>query len=305
MPLRYIGELAGLTSSLFLAIGPTLFTLAGRLAGSQNVNRLRLLLAALLMLMLHGIIFGSPLPLDAGGERWFWLSLSGLIGFVLGDACLFKAFVMIGTRLTMLVFSLSPIVAVLIARLWLGETLAGMKILAIFITLSGVIWVVSDRNGQTGADTHTRHYLRGLLFASGGAVGQALGMITAKKGLFGDIPALSGLTIRICAGALALWLIALFSKRIGSTIRTFRTRPRSILFTAGGTMAGPAIGVYLSLVALKYTEVGVACTLMALPPVFLLPIGRIVFGERIGLRAVLGTLIALGGVTLLFFSDTL
>jgi drug/metabolite transporter (DMT)-like permease len=45
--------------------------------------------------------------------------------------------------------------------------------------------------------------------------------------------------------------------------------------------------------------VGVASTLMSLPPVFLLPISHFVFGERIGLRAVAGTLVAIIGVAML------
>ncbi len=58
--------------------------------------------------------------------------------------------------------------------------------------------------------------------------------------------------------------------------------------------------MWLSLIAVQKTEVGVASTLMALPPVFLLPIGRFFFKESIGYQAVLGTIVAVAGVAMLF-----
>jgi drug/metabolite transporter (DMT)-like permease len=310
--IAHAGELAALATALFFALGPTLFTLAGRRVGSVAVNRLRLLLAAFFLLILHSVVAGTPLPQGAGAERWFWLGLSGLIGLVAGDACLFQAFVLIGTRLTMLVFSLSPLIAALVAWLFLGERLAPLQWLGVVVTLLGVAWVVSDRRGNgreagpagqppppAAADGS---YLRGLLFALGGATGQALGMITAKLGLGGEFPALSAHVIRLGIAALGIWLIAIVQGEARATLRRFREDARALHYTAGGAALGPLFGVWLSLVAIRLAPVGIATTLMALPPVFLLPIGRFVFGETIGARAVLGTLLAVAGVLLLFLA---
>jgi len=67
-----------------------------------------------------------------------------------------------------------------------------------------------------------------------------------------------------------------------------------------GALAGPFLGVWLSLVAIQHTSVGIASTLMSLPPIFLLPVGMIIFKERIGWRAVVGTVLAISGVAVLF-----
>jgi drug/metabolite transporter (DMT)-like permease len=56
------------------------------------------------------------------------------------------------------------------------------------------------------------------------------------------------------------------------------------------------------LIAIQFTEIGVASTLMALPPVFMVPIGHYVFGERIGWPSIAGTLVAILGVALLFLA---
>jgi len=69
----------------------------------------------------------------------------------------------------------------------------------------------------------------------------------------------------------------------------------------GGALFGPFIGVWLSLVAVQYAYVGIASTLMALPPIFLIPLSWWIFREKISLVAIVGTIIAVIGVALIFF----
>ncbi|RIK34721.1 MAG: EamA family transporter, partial [Chloroflexi bacterium] len=104
----YLGELAGLATSVCWSFTSVFFTLSGRQVGSAVVNRVRLLMAVVMVSLLHWAMEGSLLPVDAGLERWGWMGLSGLIGFVIGDAMLFQAFVMIGPRLSMLLMALAP-----------------------------------------------------------------------------------------------------------------------------------------------------------------------------------------------------
>ena len=119
----YVGELAAVITSITYAVNSTLFTVAGRKVGSMVVNRMRLA-AACLFLAFGGWIFtGNPWPVDAGWDRWFWLGLSGIVGLVIGDAFLFQAFIWIGPRISMLMMSLAPILAALMAWLFLAERL--------------------------------------------------------------------------------------------------------------------------------------------------------------------------------------
>lgn len=52
----------------------------------------------------------------------------------------------------------------------------------------------------------------------------------------------------------------------------------------------------------KHAEVGVASTLMALPPVIVLPISYFIFKEKVGWQAIAGTLLAIAGVAVLFLA---
>ena len=99
-----------------------------------------------MMAFAHYFVFGSFLPLDAGAEQWFWLGISGIVGFAIGDAMLFEAFVIVGARISMLLMSLVPILSALFAWLALGEILNSFEVFAICVTVAGIAWVVKDKN---------------------------------------------------------------------------------------------------------------------------------------------------------------
>ncbi len=299
----FLGELAALGTSLCFAFGSTFFTLAGRELGSILTNRVRLLLALLLVMVLHTLLYGQPFPVNAGADRWLWLGISGIIGFLLGDAFLFQAFIMIGPRLSMLMMALAPVLGAVIAWIFLHETLALQEIIGITVTLAGILVVIGERRATeagTAATTDRRRYVIGLLCGFGGALGQAGGMILSKIGLAGDFPALSGTLIRLATAVVVIWVITIVRGQVASTYRTLRERPRAFQLLAGGTVLGPVMGVWLSLVAVQNANIGVASTLSSLTPIFLIPISYFMFKERATKQAVVGTVIAIVGMVLLF-----
>jgi uncharacterized membrane protein len=129
------GEIAGIFTAICWAFTSSFFAMSGSIIGSVNVNRLRLAFAAGMLIITHYFYFNSFLPLDASPERWFWLGLSGLVGFVIGDAMLFEAFVIVGARISMLLMSLVPIMSALFAWLFLGEILTLFEIFVICVTV--------------------------------------------------------------------------------------------------------------------------------------------------------------------------
>jgi drug/metabolite transporter (DMT)-like permease len=302
----HLGELAALATSLCFSFGSTLFTLSGREIGSQLVNRTRLLVALLMVMGLHWLTLGAPFPPAVDASQWWWLGLSGFIGLGLGDMCLMQAFVMVGPRLSMLMMALSPAMSAVLAWIVLGEVLTAADVLFIVIITVGIASVVSERptktNGETSANTpaNRQHHIAGLLFAFGGAVGQSVGLIFSKIGLENDFPALSGSVIRLAVAMVLFWALTILRGKLVSSFQTLRVHPRAVRLLTAGAFFGPALGVWLSLVAVQRAPVGVASTLMSLTPIFLLPISYFVFGERITPRAVVGTIIAFIGTALLF-----
>jgi drug/metabolite transporter (DMT)-like permease len=299
----YIGQIAGLLTAFCWSFSSIFFTLSGRLVGSAIVNRTRLLFALVMIGGAHWVVQGQPVPVDAGLSRWGWMGLSGFIGFVLGDASLFQAFVMIGPRLSMLIMALNPVMGAVMAWVLLGEKLVRVELIGITLAISGVVWVVADRtNGKSLPDAAPRTYAVGVLFALGGALGQATGFIASKQGLAGDFSALSGNLMRLLVSTIVIWAWTAFNGRTLGGFQRLREKPRALRFIAGGALAGPFIGVWFSLIAVQHAPVGVASTLTSLTPIMLIPLSRIVFKEAITWRAVVGTVLAVTGTAVLFLA---
>jgi drug/metabolite transporter (DMT)-like permease len=296
----FIGEIAALTTALCWAFGSTFFTLSGSRIGSANVNRGRLIVAALFLSLAHLVITGTPIPYHASMARWFWLGLSGIVGFVIGDGMLFEAFVLMGPRLSMLLMSLVPIISAFLAWVFLGESLNILEMAAIATTVTGILWVVADK--QTGSQSIKGKKLGwGIVCGIGGALGQTFGLVLSKKGLDGGFPALSGNIIRVLCAVVVIWAITLASGKGRAAIESFKDK-KAFWALSAGSFFGPFVGVWLSLVSIKYARLGVATTLMSLTPIFLIPITRIIFKERVTVGAILGTVIAVGGVAVLLIA---
>ncbi len=299
-----IGQLAGLATSFCWGFTSIFFTLSGREVGSPIVNRTRLVMALVMVSLLHRLTEGQFLPVDAARWRWGWMALSGLIGFVIGDALLFQSFVMIGPRLAMLLMALNPVMGAVLAWALLNETLNGWEILGIALAVGGVMWVLGDReNGsENRPDPSPRYFVIGVLFGLGGALGQASGLIASKQGLADDFPALSGNLMRLVVSTLVIWTFTLAQRNARPTFNALRAHPRAIRYILAGAIAGPFVGVTFSLIAVQNAPVGIASTLMSLTPIILLPVGRVMFHERITRRAVAGTVLAVAGTALLFLA---
>jgi drug/metabolite transporter (DMT)-like permease len=296
--MTYWGEIASLLTAVCWASNSVLFTLAGRRVGSQTVNAVRLFIALAAMVVIHLVVFGTVFPLGAGTGRLTALGLSGLIGFALGDALLFEALLLLGARVAMLLMTLSPIFSLILAWIFLGQTLSAPKIAAILVTLGGIAWVVGEGSGSR--QERPRKWALGVLLGIGGAVGQAGGMILSDVGMRGGFSAISANLIRVAAGTLAMTLWLLFRKQVVETSLHMKDGRAFLLITAG-TATGPVIGVVLSLYAITHASMGVATTLMSLSPVLLIPVSAYFFKERVTWKAVSGTIISILGATALFW----
>ncbi len=298
--MTFIGELAALLTSLAWTGTSVLFTKATQQSGAIVVNRVRVLLALAFLMLSNLVLYGYLLPFDAGAERWLWLSLSGAIGYALGDAFLFQSFLCIGAQRGMLMMSLSPLMSAALAWIFFGEILSGVQMLGVMVTLAGVAWVILRQ--KTGQQDAICRPAQGVLFGLGAAAGQAVGYVLSKQGLAGGFSPIAGNSIRMLAAVMSLWALAGLQGQATETLHAMRRKPKVLGWLTLAAFTGPVIGATLSLFALQHTEVGIASTLISLPPVFLLPVDWLVFKKRFDGGAALGTLVAIGGVALLFLA---
>lgn len=298
--MNFIGEIAGLATSFFFAITAIIFASVGRMVGSQVTNRFRLLFALFYLVILNLILFHEPLPFSAGSPRWLWLSLSGVIGLSLGDAFLFRSYVAVGPRLGSLLLSLAPIFGSVIAWIFFGETLTALQILGILLALAGIGWVVTSHKEE--ANTPKGHTREGIIFGVLAGLGQAVGLVLSKQAMAGGFSPFQANAIRMLAAVIFTWAWTAVEGQSSSTVETIRNHPKALQWIAFGAVIGPVLGVSSSLLAVQHAEIGVASTLMALPPVIVLPISYFVFKEKIGWQGIAGTFLAILGVAVLFLA---
>jgi drug/metabolite transporter (DMT)-like permease len=296
-----IGELAALFTSFCWTLSAIGFTKSSQIVGSRITNRVRVLLAMLALLLINIILFGQPIPLHAGTSRWVWLTLSGVIGLAVGDAFLFRTYREIGPRLGLLLLSLAPIIGAGIAWVFFGQALRLIQIAGIVVTLLGTFWVVMVRP-EPGNEQFHKITRKGALFGILAACGQATGLVLSQQGMAGNFSPFAGTLIRMLAAFVTLWILAVFQRQVGATMTRMVKQPLALGWVVFGALFGPVIGVSSSLLAIQHAKIGVASTLMALPPVFMLPISYFIFKERFGWQAIAGTALAMGGVALLFLS---
>ena len=292
------GELAAFATAGCWTVSALAFTEAARRMGSLPLNVVRLAMALGLFVVFEGLVRSSPLPLDASAHNWFWLSLSGLVGFTAGDLCLFRSLVLIGPRLTLLLMSLVPVMAAAASWVVLGEELSLLSIAGMILTIGGVAWVILERK-PLAAGPVVQVSAVGVILALGAAAGQAGGLVLSKIGMSDGYDAFASTQIRATAG-LAGFVAVLFIDRAWPRLATAaRCRP-GMAYAALGACFGPFLGVSLSLVAIRYTEIGIAATIIALVPVLVIPAVIVVYREKVSLRAILGAILALAGAALLY-----
>jgi drug/metabolite transporter (DMT)-like permease len=299
----YFGEIAALLTAVFWTVTSMSFESAGKKVGSLSVNLIRLMIAFLIFGVVNYFRRGLFLPLDAGTERWMWLILSGLVGFVMGDLFLFQAYVVIGARISMLIMALAPPVTAFVSWLILGESLSPMNWVGMIVTLTGIAIVILKREKKELDSTSwrkitTNYNLTGIFLAFGGAVGQAVGLVLSKKGM-GQYDAFAASHIRVITGIIGFTVIILVTRRAGNVWKALH-HVSAMKRIALGSLFGPFLGVSFSLLAVQHTEAGIAATLMSIVPVLIIVPAILIFHEKVNWKETIGALITVCGIALFF-----
>ncbi len=292
----FLGEISALFTACLWSGSAMVFASATKSVGSFQVNITRLVLGAVYLMLL---VAALRLDVNLSASQILNLSLSGIVGLSLGDTFLFKAFQEIGARVSMLIMSTAPAIAAVLAYMFLGEDLSAAGVLGIAVTLAGVSIVVLDRGNS--ASERVALTTPGLVYAALAAAGQGGGLILAKLAFReGEVNGFVATGVRIIASLVLLLPAALMTKRYQNPVRMFIQQRKAFWQTALGSVLGPFLGISFSLIAIQYTKVGIAATIMAIVPILMLPLVRFVYKEKLTWRAIFGAFVAVAGVAVLF-----
>jgi drug/metabolite transporter (DMT)-like permease len=308
--MQFVGEIISLVVAVSWTVTALFAEVGSKRLGSLQMNVIRMVLSLLMLGTTLWWFTGSPVPLYADGKAWFWLSLSGFVGYLLGDYCLFNSYIWIGSRFGQLFMTLAPPTAALFGWMLLGETLAWNALLGMLVTLTGI--GISVLNKGTSNKLSLKLPLKGVLFGIGAGVGQGVGLVLSKVGMthyemsipageemVADLMPFASTFIRAVTGAVGFLIVMGMQKQFHTLVTCVRDG-KGMNAAVWATITGPFIGVSLSLMAVQYTEAGIASTLMALTPVFIIWPAHFFFGQKVTVKEVLGACISVIGVSLFF-----
>ena len=288
------GELAALSAAFLWALASVAYTDLGRQVSPLGLNLSKGVMA-LAMIGLTLTWQGELIPEITSASLWLLL-ISGAIGIGLGDTVYFEALRYLGARRTLLLGSLAPPITACLALIFLQEILPTAAWFGMSLTVLGVTWVISERvpdRQQNSAQT-----MRGVSFALLAALAQAGGAVLSRAALAEtSVSPLWAALLRLLAGVLVLLLWGLLQRQLGRWLIGLNSR-RLVGILVLAAFGGTYLGIWLQQVALKFTAAGIAQTLGATSPLFVLPVIACL-GEAISTRAWLGALIAVAGVAFL------
>ena len=296
---QFRGEFAALGAALIWALASLIYVGLGKQMPPLVLNFSKSVLAIGLILLtciLQGELpFLNPQPL-------LLLLISGAIGIGVGDTAFFASLNNIGARRSLLLESLAPPLTAVLATIFLQEALSLRACLGIALTVAGVAWVVIERTPDDIG--RNNHLWRGILFGLVAACAQASGSVLSRAALLNtEVSPLGSTLARLVGGVIVLsaflmWQQLLWQRPVWRGFSPLRSGKFWLILTAT-SLAGTYLAILLQQTALKYTKAGIAQSLTATSPLFVIPLA-IAAGERVSLRAIVGVLIALVGVWLLF-----
>lgn len=308
--MAYVGELISIGVAFSWTATALLSEFGSKRLGNLTLNVLRMGLALLFSLVLFGMVTGSLLPPGASTEAAGWMLLSGLVGYVIGDFCLFQCYIIIGSRYGQLFMTLAPLSAALMAWVTLGQQMTGKSVIAMLVTLWGIGISVLGRGDHHKISL--RLPVNGVLYAIGAAVCQGVGLVLSKIGMDHyevSMMAETGIPkwlipfsanfYRCIAGIIGFSLL-LFYRDGMAPLREAVHDKKGLSVATATTIFGPFVGVGFSLMAVQYTAAGIASTLMAMTPIIIILPSYWLFHEKITWRSVIGAVISVLGVSLFF-----
>ncbi|NEO54979.1 MAG: DMT family transporter [Okeania sp. SIO3B5] len=293
---NFQGELAALTGAFLWAASSAAYSLLGQKISPLKLNLFKGLIAIALIFLT--LIISDKLQTEVNSTTINLFMISGILGIGLGDTAFFSALKNMGARRTLLMETLSPPMTALLALIFLGEQLTFGAWCGILITVGGVAWVISERT--PGAAISNVNIKQGIVWAILAAIANSSGAVISRFALLSsDINPLLSTLFRLIGGTIIVVLLLFFQKIKQDKSEKFNWSIKlvgAIFITA---FSSTYLGIWLQQTSLKFSPAGIAQTLLATSPIFIIPIAA-QMGEKISVRSVLGVLVAVVGISLLF-----
>lgn len=240
-------------------------------------------------LILGVIIFSKKLPIPKGKKNWITILITGILQFSFNYGLLFWGEQHISSGLAAVLQATIPAFGLLLARIYVGEKITGIKILSILLGLSGVAVIFREQLFLNG-----RLAFFGSLAVVIGAFGAAYASVLTKAKSQGLHPA-NLVFWQILIGHIPLWILG-FS--IEGSPFNFKWTWLAVICIFYLAVIGSIIAFWLYYWLLTKIDVTKAMMIAFVTPLVAVFVGSF-FGEKLDIQTLLGGILILVSVLLI------
>ena len=288
----YQGEIYAILSGLFWAIAVCFFKRGGANMPAITLNLFKNIIGVILFAITL-LVVGQRLFIDVPVSEYLIIIASGVVGMTLADTLFFAALRRMGASMWAIVSSIYSPSVILMAYIFLGETLDWTDILGVIIIVGAIVTASARRNELS---TFDRQHVGGILLGILSLLLMAVGIIMMKPVLL-RTPVLWATQVRLIGSAVSLFILIMLSKKRRVLLRAMLP-DGNWKYLLPGSLIGPYLALGFWIAGFKYALAGKAAILNQLNMVFIFVCAWLFLKEPLTLRKSLGLGIALGGAAL-------
>lgn len=294
-----IGEISALGSAFCAAVGGTFFKSQMRQVNAIVINFWRFGFAAVFLIVILFFTHGFNDLIHISWITLIYLLASTFLALVMGETFYLKSLSLIGLSRSIAISGIYPFFTMILAVLFLGESLTWFIALGAILVVNGVYLMTSSfkRRVSGSAVFFSEDYRKGVLLAIMAALFWACSVIFLKL-VIRDMSMLAINVIRFPLAALLLWI---FIPRT-NVFRVIRKQPRSVAVIAIGGILDMGLGGLLFLFALQHAGAVRTTILTSVSPFFAAPLSIAFLKEKVTLKVFLGILLTIAGIYLVYSS---
>jgi drug/metabolite transporter (DMT)-like permease len=223
------------------------------------------------------------------GNVWKIIAVTGVLQFFFNYGLLFWGEQFITSGLAAVLQAMIPAFGLILARIYVGEEITGLKIVSILLGILGVAVISFEQLNLNGTLA-----LLGSLAVVIGAFGAAYASVLTKAKLQGINPA-EVVFWQMLIGQIPLWIVGLTVE--GNPLKFYWTGWGiiSVLYLA---IVGSVVAFWLYYWLLSKMDVTKAMMIAFVTPLVAVLVGSF-FGERLEIQAILGGILILASVGLI------
>jgi drug/metabolite transporter, DME family len=291
IPAATLGALCAIGSAMTWAVTSLLVRDLIPRFGSVAVNALRSTLSGALLLAWVAATGGMPALLATPGRPLLLLAVSIVFAIGIGDTVFFESTRSLGLGRSMTIAMCYPVLAAVLAVVFLAEPVTAPILAGTVITLAGLAIVTGARVAPVTGEARPAV---GVAAALAAALAWAVSVVVVKAPLR-EMDAVTAQAIRLPLAAALLWAMP-WSR---GALAAVRTSDRGSLLRLLLLSALTSVSAVMFIAGLKYAGVVVAAVLSSTAPLFAIPLGAVFLGERLSPAVVLGAAVAVAGIVVL------